>query len=115
VALASKFNLKYIEAGLINIKEASVLALPFEDDSFDSIITVQSHYHWENILDAMKEVYRVLKLGGKFVLAAEVYKIEYHMEKYNDVEDTKTLFMESGFKNVDLTLDNKVICVVGCK
>jgi ubiquinone/menaquinone biosynthesis C-methylase UbiE len=115
VTLAAKLNKNNIEKGLISVKEASVLELPFENEYFDAVITVQSHYHWQSVLEAMKEIRRVLRPKGQFVLVAEVYKIGYHMEKYNDVEGSKKLFEDSGFTRVDLSADNKIVCVAGYK
>ena len=115
ISLAAAKNREYIENGLVEIKQASVLELPFDNDYFDAATTFQSHYHWPDILTAMQEIYRVLKQGGQFVLVAEIYKIKYHMDKYNDVEQTKTLFESSGFKNIELLSDKKYICVTGYK
>jgi len=115
VSLATAKNRKYAGNGLVTVMQASVLELPFEDDYFDAVTTFQSHYHWPDILIAMQEIYRVLKPNGQFVLVAEIYKIEYHMKKYNDIEQTKALFEDSGFKNIDLLSNQKCICVTGYK
>ena len=115
VALATAKNRKYIEDGLVAVSQASVLQLPFADDFFGAATTFQSHYHWPDILAAMQEVYRVLQPGGQFVLVAEIYKITYHMEKYNDVEQTVALFKDSGFRNIELLTNQKHICVSGYK
>ena len=52
---------------------------------------------------------------GQFVLVSEIYKIKYHMNKYNDIEQTKTLFRDSGFTNIDLRTTGKHICAIGYK
>ena len=115
IYLATAKNRKYIENGCVIITQASVLELPFEDNYFDAATTFQSHYHWPDILTAMKEVYRVLKPGGQFVLVSEIYKIKYHMKKYNDMEQTHVLFRDSGFTRIDLSSNKKCICVTGYK
>lgn len=115
LSIAASKNKKYIESGLVTIMQASVLDLPFEAEYFDAITTFQSHYHWPDVLKAMHEIYRILKPGGQFVLAAENYKIEYHMKEYNNAHQTKVLFQKSGFKNIDLQLNDKCICVTGWK
>jgi ubiquinone/menaquinone biosynthesis C-methylase UbiE len=115
VELSIKKNQKDVDDGSVIIKQASVLDLPFDNNYFDAITTFQSHYHWPEILKAMKEIHRVLKPGGRFMLTSEIYKIEYHMKEYNTSEKTKLLFEDCGFKNISLTSKQKCICVVGFK
>jgi len=115
IAFAMKKNQSYINNGVVSIECASVLELPFYDDFFDAITTFQSHYHWPNILKAMREIRRVLKTGGQFVMVAEKYKIKYHMEEFNNTEKTKELFLRGGFKNIVLLEDKANICISGYK
>ncbi|AZA80034.1 class I SAM-dependent methyltransferase [Chryseobacterium sp. G0186] len=42
--------------------------LPFKDQSFDKIVTVNTVYFWEDPVDFLNEIYRVLKDSGTFVL-----------------------------------------------
>ncbi|WP_223607443.1 class I SAM-dependent methyltransferase [Chryseobacterium sp. OSA05B] len=42
--------------------------LPFEDKTFDKIFTVNTVYFWENPVEFLNEIYRVLKNDGTFVL-----------------------------------------------
>ncbi|WP_312299610.1 class I SAM-dependent methyltransferase [Chryseobacterium sp.] len=42
--------------------------LPFQDETFDKILTVNTVYFWENPVDFLNEIYRVLKDDGTFVL-----------------------------------------------
>lgn len=42
--------------------------LPFEDKTFDKIFTVNTVYFWENPVEYLNEIYRVLKNNGTFVL-----------------------------------------------
>ncbi len=73
VAVSRKTNLRDITMGRAEIVEASVAALPFPDSSFDKIITVESFYFWPDPAENLKEVFRVLKPGGTFLLAADIY------------------------------------------
>ncbi|MBK8153662.1 MAG: class I SAM-dependent methyltransferase [Saprospiraceae bacterium] len=43
----------------------SALSIPFEDNSFDSIISLGCLHHTGNLECAIEEVYRVLKPGGR--------------------------------------------------
>jgi ubiquinone/menaquinone biosynthesis C-methylase UbiE len=115
ISLTVEKNHKYIEIGLVTVTQASVLEMPFDDNCFDAATAFQSHYHWPNILAAMQEIYRVLKPEGQFVLVAEIYKIKYHMKEYNDIERTQKLFIDSGFKDIELLSNKKCVCVIGYK
>ena len=42
--------------------------LPLEDASVDFIVSSASLHHIDNVPDALKEIYRVLRPGGRFLL-----------------------------------------------
>lgn len=74
VKKSSELNKELIAGGKMEILEGSVEKLPFEDNSFDKIVTVESFYFWPNPKENLKEVRRVLKEGGRFLLVAETYE-----------------------------------------
>jgi ubiquinone/menaquinone biosynthesis C-methylase UbiE len=102
IVVATAKNRKHIAKGVVDVRQASVLALPFEDEAFDAAITIQSHYHWPETLQAAREVYRVLRPSGLFVVVAETYKIEYHMKEYNSIAGTHALLEDAGFVDIEL-------------
>ena len=73
VETSRRNNEKNIKSGKMDVLEGSVENLPFADDSFDKIITVESFYFWPDPQENLKEVLRVLKRGGTFLLVADVY------------------------------------------
>lgn len=42
--------------------------MPFEDESFDSVISNGSLHEWENPIRAFNEIYRVLRDGGRYCI-----------------------------------------------
>jgi len=74
VAVSRDTNAKDIEAGRVQIEQGSVAALPFPDRSFDIVTAVETHYYWPDLSANVREILRVLKPGGTFVLIAETYK-----------------------------------------
>lgn len=50
----------------IKILKASAMQIPYENESFDLIISTFSIKHWEDVGKGLSEVYRVLKNNGKF-------------------------------------------------
>ena len=74
VETSRRNNEKNISSGKMDVLEGSVENLPFADDSFDKIITVESFYFWPDPQENLKEVRRVLKSGGTFLLVADIYQ-----------------------------------------
>jgi len=52
----------------VKFHAASALALPFDDNTFDGVWSIQMGMNVEDKLSWLKEVYRVLKPGGRAVL-----------------------------------------------
>lgn len=46
----------------------SVLALPFENESFDGVFSNGSLHEWERPVKAFDEIYRVLRPGGRYCI-----------------------------------------------
>ena len=46
----------------------TVLALPFEDESFDGVFSNGSLHEWERPVKAFDEIYRVLRPGGRYCI-----------------------------------------------
>lgn len=52
----------------VDFVEGDAENMPFEDDTFDIVTCRIAPHHFPNIKDFVKEVYRVLKPGGRFLL-----------------------------------------------
>lgn len=52
----------------IATRQGKAEELPFADSAFDWVLTRYSAHHWQNVLRAIAEVYRVLKPGGRLIL-----------------------------------------------
>lgn len=46
----------------------SCMEMPFENESFDTVISNGSLHEWENPLEAFQEIHRVLRHGGRFCI-----------------------------------------------
>ena len=58
-------------AGRLSVLGAPAEALPFASDSFDCALAVNSVYFWRPPLAALCELRRVLRPGGRLVIAVE--------------------------------------------
>lgn len=74
VAVSQKINAASIQAGRVEIRQASVSQLPFSDNTFDLITAIETHFWWGDLPAGMREVFRVTKPSGELVVIAEVYK-----------------------------------------
>ena len=59
------------EAGLANVsfREGNAAELPFADSAFDAVVTRLSVHHFDRPGRVMSEIFRVLRPGGRFVVA----------------------------------------------
>ena len=107
------------ERGLENLSFecASAEEIPFPDDSFDCVTSRQSAHHYPNVRAALREVARVLRPAGRFVLIdtfapeepsgdAFLNRIERlrdpsHVRDYR-VSEWREMFAEVGFSLSDL-------------
>lgn len=128
VAESGKLNEESVKEGKVTVLEASVEKLPFEDDTFDKIITVESFYFWPDPQENLKEVRRVLKKDGTFLLVADIYENGHltgqqkeniaRYELFNPTEEEfREIFTKAGFAKVKIhTRDGENwICVEGHK
>ena len=56
------------------VQKISILEIPYSENTFDLIICNHVLEHIPNDLDAMKELYRVLKVGGQAILQVPISK-----------------------------------------
>lgn len=67
-------NVQWIQAGRVEIKQATVSQLPFPEDKFNLVTAVETQYYWPDLVKDMQEILRVLKPGGTLIVIAESYK-----------------------------------------
>jgi len=64
--MAGEFNKEYINQGRLVLQYGSSDQLPFPDSSFDKIFCINVIYFWDQPQLHLKEMFRVLKPGGRF-------------------------------------------------
>jgi SAM-dependent methyltransferase len=130
VAASKRENAREINAGRVEIRQGSVSQLPYLEDMFDLVTGVETHFFWPDLPGDVREVFRVLKRGGTFLLVAEVYagsktKVGQLAEKHSDktgmklltVEQHRELLEGAGFSDVRVVEDvgKGWICAFGRK
>jgi SAM-dependent methyltransferase len=128
VAASTRTNRTLVEQGRVRVQRAAVQSLPFEAGTFDLVTGVETHFWWGDVATGMREVFRVLKPGGKLVLIVEFYRGGKH-ESYADrlsaatgiaawtIDEHRKQFTDAGF--ADVTLDENTeegwLCGMGTK
>lgn len=74
VAASKRTNASWIDMGRVEINHGSVSQLPYSNAMFDLVTAVDTHIWWPNLPGDMREIFRVLKPGGRLIVTAEVYK-----------------------------------------
>ena len=68
VAIARKRFKEAITTNHLVVHQAKAEAMPFMDDLFDAIVTVNTLYFWPDVFAVLHECQRCLKPGGKLVI-----------------------------------------------
>jgi ubiquinone/menaquinone biosynthesis C-methylase UbiE len=88
------------QAGRVNVtfKEGSAAELPFPDNCFDAVVTRLSFHHFEDPRRVLREVTRVVKVGGTVVVAdvtssedAEKSALQNAIERLRDPSHVRML------------------------
>lgn len=126
VEKSKRLNAKAISEGRCCVLEASVAALPFEDNKFDVVTAFETVYFWPGLVDCFREVYRAMKNSGTFLICNEATgdtnkndkwtQIISDMTIYRDVQ-LKTALEEAGFTDIQLhkNAHQDWLCVTGQK
>jgi ubiquinone/menaquinone biosynthesis C-methylase UbiE len=120
VATATRINKESIDQGRVEIRKASVLQLPFPENAFDLVTAVETHFWWENLPGALREVLRVLKPGGTVLIIAEIYKgadtkvaklAEKHLPLSGmamlTVDEHRDLLSNGGFSDIQIATESR--------
>jgi len=125
VAKSAKVNKKAIAEGKCEIKKGNVAALDFVDDGFDLATAFETIYFWPDLVKCFKEVYRVIKPGGKFMICNESCGASASDEKWTSIIEGMTVYKpveikdyleKAGFTQIEVDTNEKNwVTVVACK
>lgn len=120
-----KVSTNAIKESRCEVLHASVVELPFAENTFDLVTAFETIYFWPGFADCFREVYRVTKSGGTFFICnesnGETTKDDKWAEKiggmtiYNAAQILTTL-NQAGFRDAKVSKNDKGwICVIARK
>lgn len=128
IEMSKVLNREDVDNGKLDVVCASVSDLPFKDNSFDRIITVESFYFWPEPEKDLREVLRVLDTDGIFLITADIHggaelseEDKENISKYGLFNPTpvefRILLENAGFRSVTIHTEpcTNWICAEGKK
>ena len=98
-------NATGIQSGRIDLRHGSVESLPFDDNSFDRALAINSMQVWPDAAAGLREIRRVLKPGGRIALGFTPYS----GQPAKGLTETLTA---AGFETVRVVETSKGFCAL---
>ncbi len=109
VQMATRHNRELITRGKLELKLAPSERIPYPDGRFDKAFAVHTLYFWARPADDLREIRRVLKPGGRFILAFRPRDDETmrntvpaSTHTLYTTEEVRAFFEEAGFAPVEM-------------
>lgn len=124
VEKSKKVNKTAIAEGRCAILQGSVADMIFADGWFDAVTAFETVYFWPELPRCFREVYRVLRPGGTFLICNECSGDRAEDEKWTEkiagmtiYKDTelKAYLKQTGFHGVQIRKKKSWICVTARK
>jgi len=97
----------FIKNGRVGISQGSVSSLPYSDDMFDIVTAFETIQFWPNLSEDLKEIKRVLKPSGIFLIVNRHPKPDSKWTEFLQLhtpEEYRDSLNEAGY--VDITIDD---------
>ena len=129
VSTSREVNQRWIEQGRVGVQHGTASHLPFPDEMFDLVTAVETHYYWPDLPRDVREVMRVLKSGGCFVIIAETYRGRRNdwlfrptmtivlRATYLTPDQHRQLLVDAGYVDVRIVVERAKgwICAIGTR
>ncbi len=107
--MLKQMKLKFPDVGKIDYRNGNANHLPVRDNIVDYGLANMYLHHVDNPPKAIREIYRILKRGGRMILTdLNSHPFEYFKTEHHDLwlgfenQEIETWLKAAGFKNVDV-------------
>lgn len=107
IAEGLRINQQEVLSGKVSLQKTDGSHLPYPDQTFDSVFSVNTIYFWENPDQFIREIHRVLRNGGLCCLAFAsrefMQTLPFTDERFKlyNKEEVETLLKNNGFRLLD--------------
>ena len=101
-------NATAVQGGRVELRHGSVQSLPFNDNSFDKALAINSMQLWPNAVAALQEVHQVIKAGGSIALGFTPYSGQ-------PKKGLTEALTAAGFKQAHVVESDKGFCALARK
>ena len=124
VEKARKVNHAAIAEGRCSVLQGSVADMIFADASFDAVTAFETVYFWPTLPQCFREIYRVLKPGGTFLICNESNGDTDKDEKWTEIiggmviyksDELKAYLEQAGFHDVQIHKKKNWLCITARK
>jgi len=118
VIVARKKTRALINEGRVDIFQEAVSSMRFGDGVFGLVTAFESHYFWPDLRNDLKEVHRVMKPNGQFLIVGAAYKNEKFDRRnrrfvdaigmtYLSIEEFRDVLEGAGYSEFDALEEKK--------
>lgn len=110
-----------VRAGRLQLVEGEVGALPFDDASFDRVVSVHTIYFWPETEAGLREILRALRPGGRLVLGTATKeflsqrRVSQHGYRLFAESDLRDALERAGFADVAVHRHDTVVVTSGAR
>ena len=101
-------NTTAIQNGRVDLRRGSVISLPFDDNSFDKALAINSMQVWPEPAVGLREMRRVMKSGARVALGFTPYSGQPN-------KGLTEALMVAGFTNANVVEKDTWFCALGVK
>ncbi|WP_458455147.1 class I SAM-dependent methyltransferase [Methanobrevibacter sp.] len=121
-----KQNQNAINNKRCHIIQADVSSMPIDDESYDLVTAFETIYFWPDIKETFKEVFRIIKPGGQFMIAQgtdgnhpddELWLATVEGMNLYTARELEKYLLDAGFKNAksNVKKDDYILVVIAQK